>query len=152
MRPAIAWGCDCRPFSGAQRMGEAMQHCYRCQRELPASAFTQGIDERHYRMCQDCVPEILTRRPGRKEERLPHTATQRTCYLCRRVLPVEQFTRRSNGTYFSACKDCNRHVFAQRRRARLLSVGGSYTTAEWQALVALHDRCPDCQRPWEDIP
>src|SRR5262245_28374827 len=84
--------------------------------------------------------------------RLHHTATERTCYLCRRVLSNDRFTRRSVGTYYSACKDCNRRVFAQRRRARLAGAGGSYTLAEWTNLVAQFDACPECTRPWADIP
>lgn len=62
------------------------------------------------------------------------------------------FTRRSNGSYFSACKECNRHVFAQRRRARLNAAEGEYSLAEWQALVALFDHCPMCLREWSTIP
>jgi len=114
--------------------------CYRCGLEKSDDAFTQRVDERHYRMCRACVSEILTVRTGSKKTRLPHTKTHRICYLCRRTLPNDRFTRRSNGTHFSACKDCNRHVFAQRRRARLNAAGGSYTLAEWQALLQLYDR------------
>ncbi len=84
--------------------------------------------------------------------RLIHTATHRTCYLCRRVQPVDQFTRRTNGTYFSACKECNRNVFAQRRRSRIAGGGGSFSTAQWTALLARYDHCPGCGRRWEDIP
>jgi 5-methylcytosine-specific restriction endonuclease McrA len=29
---------------------------------------------------------------------------------------------------------------------------GSYTTAEWEGLVAQYDHCPMCQRRWEEIP
>lgn len=72
--------------------------------------------------------------------------------MCRRALPNDCFTRRRNGTYFSACKDCNRHVFAQRRRARLKAAGGSYTYAEWEALLANYARCPGCLRNWDTIP
>jgi hypothetical protein len=43
-------------------------------------------------------------------------------------------------------------VFAQRRRARLNAADGSYTVAEWRALVALFDRCPMCLREWTSIP
>jgi 5-methylcytosine-specific restriction endonuclease McrA len=68
------------------------------------------------------------------------------------VLPVDQFTRRSNGTYFSACKECNRNVFAQRRRARLLSAEGEFSTDEWLQLLAKYDRCPMCGRLWDEIP
>lgn len=128
-----------------------MRTCYRCGFVKPLDAFTQRVDDRRYGMCRTCVAEILAAE-GRPRERLRHTATERTCYLCRRVLPVERFTRRANGTYISACKDCNRHVFAQRRRARLAGAEGSYTRAEWDALLAQHDRCPTCGRRWEDIP
>lgn len=42
-----------------------------------------------------------------------HTALWRSCYACRQagrpdVHPVEEFTQRANGSYFSACKSCNR--------------------------------------------
>jgi 5-methylcytosine-specific restriction endonuclease McrA len=65
---------------------------------------------------------------------------------------VGSFTRRSNNTYFSACKDCNVNVFAHRRRARLADAEGSFTTAEWEALRAQYSRCPGCGRRWEEIP
>jgi 5-methylcytosine-specific restriction endonuclease McrA len=127
--------------------------CYRCGESKPDSAFITRVDDRHYRMCRACVSEILLARTTTgKRGRLPHTATHRVCYLCDRTLPTGQFTRRSNGTYFSACKECNRHVFAARRRARLVAVGGEYTAAEWNALVAQYDRCPGCRRPWAEIP
>lgn len=127
--------------------------CYRCGEERPLAAFTRRVDDRHYNMCRPCVSEILTTaRRGRKRVRLHHTETDRTCYLCRRFLPVDEFTRRSNGTYFSACKDCNRHVFGQRRRARMRGASGSYTTQEWEDLVAQYVRCPRCERKWDQIP
>jgi len=113
--------------------------------------FIRRIDDRHYRMCRACVGEILARR-SRKKERLPHTETHRICYLCRRTMPNDAFTRRSTGTYFSACKDCNRHVFAQRRRARLKGSEGSYSAQEWSELVGQFSRCPRCLRAWEAIP
>src|SRR6476620_2446714 len=98
--------------------------CYLCKLRRPVSDFTETVDQRHYRMCRSCVSGILNKRAKAGRTLLQHTATDRTCYLCRRVLPNGGFTRRSNGTYFSACKDCNRHVFAQRRRARMLANGG----------------------------
>jgi hypothetical protein len=127
--------------------------CYRCGVERPASAFTQRVDDRHFRMCRSCVSEVLAAAVAAgKPRRLPATNSHRTCYLCRRLLPVDRFTRRRKGNYFSACKDCNRNVFAQRRRARVAGAGGSYTTAEWDALLAQYDRCPNCLRPWAGIP
>lgn len=134
------------------RMAFSVRRCYRCGVDKSDDAFIRRVDDRYYRMCRVCVAEVLHVRDGRSRLRLDHTDTHRTCYLCRRVLPVTSFTRRSNGSYFSACKECNRHVFAARRRARLASVGGTYTVAEWDALVAQFDRCPACGRKWADIP
>lgn len=128
------------------------QRCYRCCKSKPLSAFTLRVDERHYNMCRACVSEIVTRRGGARKQRLPHTSTERICYLCRRQLPNSLFTRRSNGTFFSACKECNRHVFGHRRRARLNAAEGAYTVEEWHALVALFEHCPMCLREWASIP
>jgi hypothetical protein len=85
--------------------------CFRCGNEK--STFVTDPSDRHYGMCQDCDAEV------RSDTRthLEHTETHRTCYLCRRTLPVESFTRRANGRYFSACKQCNKYVLAARRRA-----------------------------------
>jgi len=127
------------------------RQCYRCGETKPIGAFTQRVDDRHYRMCRVCVSEILSQGSGAKKSRLVHSPTHRICYLCRRSISVDGFTKRSNGTYFSACKECNRHVFAQRRRARLNAAEGSYTLREWHDLVALFDHCPMCLRPWQDI-
>lgn len=127
------------------------QVCYRCKEKKPLSGFTRRIDDRHYNMCRVCVSEILLTRSGGKE-RLKHTKTHRTCYLCRRFMLAGNFTRRTTGSYFSACKDCNHHVFAQRRRARLKNSEGTYTTEEWNTLVAQFKRCPMCRRAWQDIP
>lgn len=140
------------PDSMLETDSQEHQVCYRCGREKPLSEFTQRVDDRYFRMCRSCVSEILAERPSGKRERLHHTDTHRTCYLCRRVLPVDHFTRRSNGTYFSACKECNRHVFAQRRRARLLSAEGEFSTQEWLQLLAKYEHCPMCGRKWEEIP
>ena len=132
----------------------ASQNCYRCRRVRPLTDFIQKKNGRRYDMCSPCLSEILGRATadGRTKTRLPHTDIERICYLCRRTLPNAQFTRRSNGTYFSACKACNVNVFAHRRRARLISIGGTFSTAEWEALLAQHPICPHCHRRWEDIP
>ena len=129
------------------------QVCYLCKVEKSLSSFIKKKNNKHYNMCRSCVSEILARKEGDgKRERLHHTETHRTCYLCRRLLPVDEFTRRKVGTYYSACKDCNKNVFAQRRRARLKGAEGSFTTEEWNQLVAQFDSCPMCLRRWEDIP
>lgn len=129
-----------------------MPTCYRCKTDRPQEHFTQRVDDRYYRMCKHGVSEILSASRRNGTRRLHHTDTHRTCYLCVRVLPVSEFFRRSDGTDFSACKECNRHLFAQRRRARLAAAGGEYTVREWQTLLSQYDRCPGCERRWEDIP
>jgi hypothetical protein len=135
-------------------MAMSKQTCYRCHLDRPITDFIQKKNGRLYEMCSPCLSEILGRSTaeGGTKARLPHTDTKRVCYLCHRTLPNAQFTRRSNGRYFSACKACNVNVFAHRRRARLLAVGGTFTTAEWEALLAQHPTCPHCNRRWEDIP
>ena len=128
-----------------------MKRCYRCQKTHPESAFIQKRSGSFYEMCSLCLSGVLSPKDGQPKRRLPHTETTRICYLCRRRLPNAAFTRRSNGTYFSACKDCNLNVFAHRRRARLAEAEGTFTTAEWEALKEKHDRCPRCLRRWEEI-
>ena len=132
-------------------MTEGLKTCYRCGTDKPISDFTQRIDDRYYNMCQSCVSEILKKR-GKSKPKLHHTETHRTCYLCLRFLPVSRFTRRATGTYFSACKDCNTNVFAQKRRARKLASEGSFTTKEWEDLLSKHPCCPGCGREWSQIP
>lgn len=133
-------------------MSNGLKQCYRCRKDKPLSDFIQKKSGRAYGMCSPCLAEILSAPRSGKKVRLHHTATHRICYLCRRQLPVTSFTRRSNGTYFSACKDCNVNVFAHRRRARLAEADGSFTTAEWEALRKKFKRCPGCNRRWGDIP
>jgi len=128
------------------------QICYMCKIEKSLNEFTIRIDDTYYRMCKECVSSILSVDRGKKKERLHHTETHRTCYLCRRFLDVSRFTKRKTGTYFSACKDCNSNVFAQRRRARLKESEGSFSTEEWLALIEKFDFCPMCKRPWNEIP
>ncbi len=111
------------------------QLCYRCGKRKALGAFTRRKDGRVYEMCRVCVRAILQRAPGTSRQRLVHTATHRTCYLCTRRLTTKHFTRRTVGTYYSACKDCNKLVFAQRRRARLLAAEGSFTRAERRSHV-----------------
>jgi 5-methylcytosine-specific restriction endonuclease McrA len=130
----------------------ATKRCYRCRMERPLEGFIGKRNGTTYSMCSTCLGNILSSPRPTKKARLVHTATERTCYLCRRVLRVKQFTHRSNGTYFSACKDCNVNVFSHRRRARLRESEGTFTTAEWDALKGRYPRCPDCDRLWRDIP
>jgi 5-methylcytosine-specific restriction endonuclease McrA len=134
-------------------MSAIVRTCYRCRVERPPTDFIEKKNGALYEMCSPCLSEILKGSDSkRRKVRLPHTTVDRVCYLCSRRQPNAAFTRRSNGTYFSACKDCNKNVFAHRRRARMLAVGGSFSTAEWLDLLARHPICPRCQRRWEDIP
>ena len=138
---------------GMQSAEVGTRTCYRCREERPSTGFIKKRNGAHYGMCSPCLSEILTGAASRQPKtRLPHTAVDRICYLCRRRLPNGDFTLRSNGTYFSACKECNKNVFAHRRRARLLAVGGTFSTNEWLDLLSRYPACPRCERPWEEIP
>ena len=119
----------------------------------PSTGFIKKKNGAFYDMCSPCLSEILGGgTSGRRKARLPHTAVDRVCYLCQRRLPNAEFTLRSNGTYFSACKECNKNVFAHRRRARLLAVGGTFSTSAWLELLSRYPACPRCERRWEEIP
>ena len=39
------------------------------------------------------------------------------------IFAKQNFTKRSVGTYFSACKECNKYEFQHTRRARLAEGG-----------------------------
>jgi hypothetical protein len=94
----------------------ARKTCYRCEKDKPEAQFVCSIEEPGYNKCRTCVSEIEALKAT--GSRFANTETHRGCYMCMRVLPVERFTRRSTGTYFSACKDCNKHVFGPRQRAK----------------------------------
>jgi hypothetical protein len=128
------------------------RQCYRCRRLRSPGQFILKKNGTYYDMCSPCLGEILEAGKKGPKRRLSHTDTARTCYLCLRRLPNTSFTLRSNGSFFSACKDCNKNVFAHRRRARLLAAPGSFTTSEWIELLGRHPICPSCKRRWEDIP
>ena len=132
---------------------EQQKECYRCKKNCPINSFTKRIDDRFYDMCKKCVSEILSIK-AKGKKKLYHSSSKRTCYLCLRFMGNECFTQRSNGTFFSACKECNLHVFSARRRARKYSAQtkGSHTTEEWQNLVSKHNKCPICLRDWQKIP
>jgi 5-methylcytosine-specific restriction endonuclease McrA len=126
--------------------------CYRCHESREDEAFIRKKNGTTYDMCSMCLSEVLSGSGRGPKKRLAHTSRTRICYLCRRELPNASFTRRSNGTYFSACKACNINVFAHQRRARLAAAEGTFTTAEWLALLARYPACPGCLRSWAEIP
>ena len=101
--------------------------CYLCKSEKNEDEFILRKDGLRYKMCMDCNEEVQKKKLENKGKRLFHTEKDRTCYKCMRFLPVTNFTRRSTGTYFSACKECNKYEFSHTRRARLLEAGGKFT-------------------------
>ena len=121
-----------------------LKNCYLCKQSKRLDEFILRIDNTYYNMCKQCVSEIMEKSKSAKKQKLKHTETHRTCYLCVRLLPNKDFTRRKVGTYYSACKECNKYVFQHRRRARQNNAEGSYTTQEWNDLVAKYDHCPKC--------
>jgi len=95
-----------------------MLTCFRCQHDKRVSSFTERADGSHELLCASCRTEIA-RLKGSQGSRLPHTDKTRWCCNCRREQPNTSFTWRKNGTPFSACKDCNKYIYAAGRRARL---------------------------------
>ena len=97
------------------RLSKEPQTCNHCKVTKDLDHFPQRIDEQNDRICNSCISikkiEEIT------GEKLKHTDTNRTCYKCHRFLVNDEFTMRKDGTYYSACKDCNKHHFAQRRIA-----------------------------------
>ena len=128
------------------------QTCYLCKVEKPWDEFIQRKDGIYYQMCRVCNDEVQAKKLANPRKRLPHTETHRTCYKCMRVLEVNNFIRRATGTYYSACKECNRYTFAHVRRARKLNSTGSFTVKEFAELLSNYDRCPGCNRIWSEIP
>lgn len=148
----LSLGCG-TAVASAHDPGHVSPACYRCSSLRKDDEFILDPDDRHYRICVYCLEDIMSlRRERSRRSKLKHTEKYRMCYLCRRYLPVSTFTRRSTGTYFSARKDCNRNVFAARRRARVEAAEGGFTEAEWQSLLARYDACPMCARLWSGIP
>lgn len=122
--------------------------CPACNTERLTSLFVSDVEYKYYGVCEFCV-KIYSKN---KRTKLFHSESERTCYLCNRLLDNNKFTRRSNGTYFSACKDCNKNIFKSKRRARLQHAEGEYSTMQWLDLIAKYDKCPGCDRYWKDIP
>ena len=74
-----------------------------------------GIDDKHYGFCRGCAYAVRRQPEGKK---LTHGDAERTCYLCRRTMDTANFTKRSSGSYFSACKECNKWSLSARSRAK----------------------------------
>ena len=139
-------------FVNSQKRSTDTQTCYLCDTEKELDAFILRKDKVRYRMCSDCNDDVQKKRTQFGNKKLHHTSTHRTCYKCMRFLDVNEFTKRASGNYFSACKDCNKFVFAHNRRARLRNAEGSFTTKEFNQLLKKFDACPMCDRKWQDIP
>ena len=127
------------------------QECYLCKTTQNLNNFIRRKDGKYYRMCIECNEEVQNEKLKKKKKKNLHTDTHRTCYKCQRFLSNDNFTRRSVGTYFSACKECNKYGFAQTRRARLLESEGSFTSNEFKEKLKQYNACPICKRKWEDI-
>ena len=125
--------------------------CYLCKCDKDETEFIKRKDGLRYKMCKVCNEDVQKKKLDNKGRRLYHTDTARTCYKCMRFLPTNNFTRRATGTYFSACKECNKYEFQHTRRARLLEAGGTFTQKEFNDLLQQYDACPMCNRKWSDI-
>tara|TARA_Y100001980_G_C14331142_1_gene148457 strand:- start:56 stop:598 length:543 start_codon:yes stop_codon:yes gene_type:complete len=129
------------------------QECYLCKTTKALDSFIRRKDGKYYRMCMDCNEYVQRKKLERKKgKKNLHTETHRTCYKCQRFLTNDNFTLRTAGTYFSACKECNKFGFSQTRRARIKSSGGIIDPKQFQEKLKLYETCPMCKRRWENIP
>ncbi len=128
------------------------QTCYLCLVTKPLTDFILRKDGIRYRMCKNCNEKVQKKKLENTGKRLKHTSTHRTCYKCMRFQIKENYTQRSNGSFFSACKECNKYEFQHVRRSRILKSEGTFTSKEFNELLKKFDSCPMCRRKWEDIP
>ena len=91
------------------------QECYLCKTTQNLNNFIRRKDGKYYRMCIECNEEVQKEKLKKKKKKNLHTDTHRTCYKCQRFLSNDNFTRRSVGTYFSACKECNKLLELQKQ-------------------------------------
>lgn len=133
-------------------MNVETQFCYLCRNEKALDEFILRKDGIRYKMCTECNALVQVKKKEKGKERLTHTDTHRTCYKCMRFLKNSDFTRRATGSYYSACKDCNKYGFSHVRRARVKNAEGSFTAKEFTELLTKFDACPMCKRKWVDIP
>lgn len=61
------------------------------------------------------------------------------------------WTSTSTGKAQSYCRNCRRQR-ARNYSARKSSNGGGHTARQWREKLAQYDRCPRCQRRWDEIP
>lgn len=128
------------------------QTCYLCKMEKGFDEFILRKDGIRYRMCSTCNQVVQEKKKEAVRNKLEHTDTHRTCYKCMRFLGNSEFTRRATGTYFSACKECNKYGFGHLRRARVKNAKGVFTAQEFRDLLSRFDACPMCKRKWDEIP
>jgi hypothetical protein len=109
-----------------------VRRCYRCRLERPEAAFIRKRNGGLYQMCSPCLTEVLSGRDvAQKKVRLPHTAVDRVCYLCRRRLPNAEFTKRSNGTSFVSVR--RTPSLTGRSRGATWLVDGRRASRGWRA-------------------
>jgi len=133
-------------------MNQKVQTCYLCKEEKTIDSFILRKDGIRYKMCSSCNNKVQEKRTRNGKKKLEHTETHRTCYKCMRLLEKSDFTRRATGSYYSACKECNKYEFSHLRRARVKKAEGNFTAEEFHKLLANFEACPMCQRKWDDIP
>jgi 5-methylcytosine-specific restriction endonuclease McrA len=126
--------------------------CYLCKTEKKEEEFIKRKDGLIYKICKLCNKQVQTKKKKNKNKNLTHTESHRTCYKCMRFLKNEKFTLRSVGTFYSACKDCNKYEFQHKRRSLLSNSKGSYTSREFEELLKKNPVCPICKRKWDQIP
>ena len=113
--------------------------CVRCHERKPASEFYLYSPS----WCKIC------RRKYERDRRSPPKRPRpgegrRRCASCSQELLLDQFRRRSNGGWYSYCRDCQRARNEASRRLRVQQPRGSLGSqwASWRTTG--HHHCPAC--------
>ena len=102
--------------------------CHVCSQDKPKARFDLELTSKTYGICKGCRQQA-SRLRANPLEGPRHTDQYRTCYICEQRKPIQivdgrtgpksGFTyRASNGSWYSACKACNKGVFGARSKAK----------------------------------
>lgn len=109
--------------------------CFRCHSQT--NSLDTDLNSSYFNFCFECIATI---KASTITGRQVNNARERYCSKCARVKPIDAFTRRRNGLFFSACKECNKYHYAPKQRAKKQKQKESTRNPPWsrdELIVAL---------------
>ena len=125
--------------------------CYRCKNKKSEDEFILRKDGKRYKLCKVCFDQSIALKGGNKRKKRYRDPDNKECSFCAIILPIINFQRRNDGTYYSSCKDCNKYYWKPKRRAEKALSSGSFTKKEFYDLLKNYEACPMCKIKWENI-